>query len=105
MEVGSDTREMRALIIAATTRIEQNGAGWRVPSQSGRGTYHVRTGYGAKTCTCPDHETRAIACKHILAVEITVRREGGKRSGAVTVTETAKVVYTQNWTTYNAAHC
>ncbi len=104
MQVGTDTREMRALVIAATTRIEQNGAGWRVPSQSGRGTYHVTTGMGAKRCTCPDHELRAIACKHILAVEITVRREGGSRASMVTVTKTTEV-YDRSWKAYNAAQC
>jgi hypothetical protein len=59
----------------------------------------------ARFCTCPDHETRGIACKHILAVEFTIRREKGK-GGVYRVTEEkVKVTYTQQWSAYNAAQC
>ena len=36
-----DARQERGLVIAATSRIEKNRLGWKVPSQSGNGTYIV----------------------------------------------------------------
>ena len=41
-------------------------------------------------------------CKHIFAVEFTIRRETNSR-GETTVTKSVKVTYRQNWTAYNAA--
>jgi len=97
------TREIRALAIAATTILRPGVRGWAVPSQAGNGTYHVDPDAGS--CSCPDHETRAVRCKHILAVEFTLRRESGK-GGAYRVTEEkVKVTYTQQWSAYNAAQC
>jgi transposase len=94
------TREVRALAIAATTNLRRTGAGWRVPSQTGTGSYLVN----GEHCSCPDHETRGVECKHMLAVEFTIRRESGK-GGAYTVTEEVKVTYKQEWSAYNAAQC
>lgn len=97
-----ERREMRALHIAATTQLEPNNGRWKVPSQSGNGTYTVLvTREGTWACTCPDHEERLLDCKHILAVEITVQREAGKQK--VTYSELVKVTYSQNWPAYNAA--
>jgi len=96
-----DKREMRALTIAATTRLAPDNGCWKVPSQTGEGTYRVVvTGAGSWSCTCPDHEERLADCKHIMAVEITVQREAGKQK--VTYTEMVKVTYSQNWSAYNA---
>lgn len=97
-----DGRELRAVQIAATTKLEPRNGQWSVPSQSGTGSYEVgiqETGLWA--CTCPDHETRLIDCKHIRAVEFTIRRE--TRSGGVAFTELVKVTYSQDWTAYNLA--
>ncbi|MGI8810383.1 MAG: transposase [Acidimicrobiales bacterium] len=97
------TREIRALTIAATTMLRPGQGGWSVPSQSGGRPYKVDP--VARFCTCADHETRGIACKHILAVEFTIRREKGK-GGVYRVTEEkVKVTYTQQWSAYNAAQC
>jgi transposase len=56
-------------------------------------------------CSCPDHETRQVRCKHLFAVEYTLRREirGTAKDAVVTQTETVKITYTQNWPAYNAA--
>ncbi len=94
------TREVRALAIAATTSLRRTGAGWRVPSQTGTGSYLVND----DSCNCPDHETRGVVCKHMLAVEFTIRRERGN-DGAYKVTEEVKVTYSQDWTAYNTAQC
>lgn len=97
-----DGRELRAVQIAATTKLEPSNGRWSVPSQTGTGTYAVSvTETGTWACTCPDHETRAVQCKHALAVEYTIRRESG--GGRVTFTEQVKVTYSQDWSAYNLA--
>jgi transposase len=96
-----DGREQRGLEIAATKKLRQKGPVWIVPSQAGKGTYVVDPTEAQPTCSCPDYEDRGESCKHIFAVEYTVRRES---SGAgETVTETLKVTYRQEWSAYNAA--
>ena len=37
-----DARQERGLVIAATSKIEQNKLGWKVPSQSGNGTFNTK---------------------------------------------------------------
>jgi len=97
-----DTREQRGLIIAATKKISQGHDGcWRVPSQTGDGTFYTVDPIQQK-CTCPDHEVRQVKCKHIWAVEFTLQRET-KSDGTVTETRTVKVTYSQDWSAYNAA--
>ncbi|MGD0881594.1 MAG: transposase [Acidimicrobiales bacterium] len=109
-----EAREIKALQIAATMPLRKGTHGWIVPSQTGKGTYKVaplayapafdRTqqepGFG---CTCPDYEERGKPCKHVMAVELTIRREVTTEEG--TVTEEIKVTYTQDWAAYNKAQC
>ncbi len=92
-----EPREQRGLEIAATKKLARRGDLWLVPSSTGRGTYVVD--YDPATCTCPDFELRQEPCKHVYAVEYTVRREQTTASG--TVTET--ITYRQEWSSYNAA--
>src|SRR5215467_12999706 len=94
-----DERQQRGLLIAATSKITDKGAGaYLVPSQS-RGTKY-RVDGNAKTCSCPDFELRQLPCKHVFAVEFVRRRETSTRpDGTVTVTETTgvRVTYSLNW--------
>lgn len=92
----------RGLAIANSNTIEQNMLGWKVPSQSGNGTYIVNLDHGQPYCTCPYFETEHKKCQHIYAVEFIVQRERHP-DGTETVTETLKVTYTQNWAVYNEA--
>lgn len=96
-----DTRQEKGLQIAALARIEKNRLGYKVPSQSGNGSYIVNID-GEPFCTCPDFETRQQPCKHIYAVEFTIRREE-RPDGTTVVTKTMSVTYGQNWPAYNAA--
>src|SRR5436853_831942 len=66
-------REQKGQQIANRYRITQQGNLYLVPSQSGRGKYKVDP--QAKTCSCPDFDFRRQPCKHIYAVEVTIRRE------------------------------
>jgi hypothetical protein len=95
------TREQKGLEIAAVNKLARKGNCWLVPSQAGNGTRY-RVNLKKQHCTCPDHESRDVKCKHIYAVEFTVKRETAP-DGTTTVTKTMKVTYGQDWTAYNAA--
>jgi transposase len=103
-----EARQQRGLEIAATTNIVRKGDAWIVPSQSGKGRYTVCLDPHDPHCSCPDHETRGVKCKHIFAAEYVISRERNS-DGSVTVTErmtvqkTVQRTYHQNWTAYNAA--
>lgn len=116
-----EPRELKGLEIAAKMPLKRDAKGWVVPSQTGIGTYRVAPaptttykvaqglapspdGIEPWHCTCPDYELRQMACKHIIAVTIVIRRERVYPDGAV-VTEQVKVTYSQNWAAYNAAQC
>ena len=71
--ISMETREQRGIALAKSKPIKQKGALWVVPSQSGNGTYVVESGTQQPNCTCPDFETRGIKCKHLYAVEYTIR--------------------------------
>jgi transposase len=98
-----EAREQRGMEIAATVKLRRKGDVWTVPSQSKNGRmYQVDVHGDEPTCSCPDHETRRVKCKHIHAVEFSIRRET-RPDGTVTVTKTVRVTYGQNWPAYNAA--
>src|ERR1041385_5952888 len=83
-------REVKALQIAAKSKLTQKGNVWLVPSQAGHGEYEVRPDPQTPRCTCPDFEFRNAKCKHVLAVEYTLMRET-TADGQTVVTETVKV--------------
>jgi hypothetical protein len=97
-----DTRKQRGIALAKAKAIKQKGALWVVPSQSGHGTYVVEPNGQKPNCSCPDYETRGIKCKHLYAVEYTVRHSVNER-GEATIEQTMRVTYRQNWAAYNAA--
>lgn len=98
-------REIKALQIAAKSKLTRKGNTWLVPSQAGQGQYKVNPDPESPHCTCPDHEHTQARCKHIFAVEYVIEREQ-TLDGQTVVTETVKVTrktYSQNWPAYNAA--
>src|SRR5215211_7752651 len=98
-------REIKALQIAAKSKLTRKGNTWTVPSQAGHGEYTVSPDPQTPSCTCPDHEFTQARCKHIYAVEYVLERETTS-DGQTVVTETVKVTrktYSQNWGAYNAA--
>lgn len=96
-----DAREEKGLVIAAQSRINKTDKGYLVPSQTGRGLYLVNVD-GEPACSCPDFEARHLPCKHIYAVEFTIRREE-RPDGTTILTKTMRITYGQNWPAYNAA--
>src|SRR5579864_5767455 len=98
----TNARSARGLVLAQDKRIKNLGKMWLVPSQSGAADGYV-VNVAAGTCTCPDHETRAVKCKHLFAVEFvqreTVRETVTTDDGSTTVRETTRetrVKYTQS---------
>ncbi len=69
----------RGLAIANSNTVEKNKLGWKVPSQSGNGTYIVNLDDGEPFCTCQHFETTHKKCQHIYAVEFIVQRETTSR--------------------------
>jgi len=92
-------REQRGLELAATKKLSQKGPLWIVPS-SVNGSYVVDP--QEETCTCPDHETRGVKCKHMYAVEFVVSQEI-RPDGTKIVSQAVRVSFRQEWTAYNAA--
>jgi hypothetical protein len=86
-----ETREQRGLQIAAVTKLTPKGSVWLVPSQTGNGDRYAVDPDG-QWCTCFDHETRQMKCKHIWAVEFVMRREVAP-DGSETLTQTMRVTY------------
>lgn len=100
------TREQRALMIAATSKLTRNGDTWIVPSQASAKNYAVDPNPQGPSCTCPDFELRRQPCKHVIAVSIVIKREYSNDGGTQTViteTVTVKRKYTQDWQSYNRA--
>src|SRR5215203_1621842 len=98
-------RQIKALQIAAKSKLTRKGNVWTVPSQAGHGEYQVNVDPDFFNCTCRDHEFTGSRCKHIFAVEYVIEREQ-TADGATITTETVKITrktYTQNWPAYNAA--
>lgn len=98
-------REQRGVVIAALCKLAPNNGQWVVPSQTvsdRRYSVNVQAG----TCTCPDQQETGFKCKHLYAVEFTMKREQdlfGNITETRTMTFTEKKVYRQNWPLYNQA--
>lgn len=100
-----NAREERGLVIAAVCKLNKTEHGWLVPSQSAGDTIYTVDPV-KQTCTCPDHQEAGHKCKHIYAVEFTVKREfnpDGTVTDTKSVTFTEKVTYKQAWPAYNLA--
>ncbi|MBM4401581.1 MAG: transposase, partial [Crenarchaeota archaeon] len=94
--------QQRGLVIAESNQVQKNKLGWKVPSQSGNGTYIVNLDHGEPFCTCQHFESTHKKCQHIYAVEFIVQKET-KPNGTEVITKTMRVTYTQDWPIYNAA--
>ena len=94
------SREQRGVLIAQKYRIRRTDKGYEVPSQFNKGKYLVKIRYNKQECNCPDYEVRRQKCKHIFAVEYTLKKEIDQEGNTV-ITQTVKKTYPQNWKAYN----
>src|SRR3984957_10634678 len=104
-----DLREQRGMELAATRIIRKKKGVWMVPSQSGNNMYQVQIMSETLSCTCLDHETRGVKCKHIYAAKFVMERKQ-YADGRTTITESLivtetkqRTTYPQNWSAYNQA--
>ena len=97
-----DIWQERGLAIANSNTVIKNKLGWKVPSQSGNGTYIVNMDDGEPFCTCQHFENTRKKCQHIYAVEFVFQKEKHP-DGTITETRTMRVTYGQDWTAYNEA--
>src|ERR1700722_1118635 len=104
-----DLREQRGMELAATRIIRKKKGVWMVRSQSGNNMYQVQIMSETLSCTCLDHETRGVKCKHIYAAKFVMERKQ-YADGRTTITESLivtetkqRTTYPQNWSAYNQA--
>src|SRR3712207_1329069 len=96
-----DGRQQRGMQIAAAGGASGSGGLWEVASQtSPRKRYAVNPFSGQ--CTCPDNTESGLRCKHVWAVTFTMTAEV-EADGSTTITRTARMTYSQEWSTYNRA--
>jgi transposase len=95
-----DKWQERGLMIAESNTVEKNKLGWKVPSQSGNGTYIVNLEDGEPFCTCQHFENTHKKCQHIYAIEFIEQREK-RPDGTEIVTKAMRVTYAQDWPVYN----
>lgn len=97
-----DKWKERGLKIAEGNMVEKNKLGWKVPSQSGNGTYIVNLEDNEPFCTCQHFEGTHKKCQHIYAVEFIEQKEK-RRDGTEITTKTMHITYRQDWPAYNEA--
>jgi transposase len=97
-----DKWQERGLMIAESNTVEKNKLGWKVPSQSGNGTYIVNLEDGEPFCTCQHFETTHKKCQHIYAIEFIEQKEK-RPDGTEITTKAMRVTYAQDWPVYNEA--
>jgi transposase len=96
-------RKERGYKIAKENNIISKNGKWLVPSESSpHKSYEVILRIDKSTCTCPDYVERRLKCKHIFAVEIITSRQINA-DGSVTVTQTKRITYPQDWANYDKA--
>jgi transposase len=98
-----NVRELKALEIAARTKIVLANGVWTVPSQTSNGSYRVTLG-AEPSCSCEDFQLHKQPCKHILAARLVRARDHeGTAPKIVTDAVPKKPTYKQNWPMYNEA--
>jgi transposase len=98
-----DMRELRALELAARSRITFADGCWLVPSQTGSGTYKVKIG-SPPSCTCDDFTLRQQPCKHVIAARLVCARDHGGKAPEITADAVpVRPTYKQDWPLYDHA--
>src|SRR5437762_10320662 len=98
-----DMRELKALEIAARSKITFNGVAWIVPSQTSGSKYRVTIG-SQPSCECEDFLLRQKPCKHVLAARLVCARDHGGKAPEIAVDAVpTRKTYKQAWPLYNKA--
>jgi transposase len=98
-----DMRELKALELAARSRITFEGGVWLVPSQTSPSTRY-RVTLKPPTCDCEDFQLRQEPCKHVIAARLVAERSGGEQAPALDTDVIPKrPTYKQDWPAYALA--
>jgi transposase len=99
-----DMRDLKALELAARSKIVFDGSAWLVPSQSRpTTTYRVTIGT-SPNCSCDDFQLRQKPCKHVIAARLVCARDhDGKAPEIVTDAVPKRPTYKQDWPRYDHA--
>jgi transposase len=112
-ETPIDARKLRGLALVQSAKRKRikhvGGSMWLVPSATDNGSGGYVVDVTKSTCSCPDHEDRAVVCKHIWAIRY-FRAEVSLPDGTTVLTEGAvvteqRITYKQDWPAYNRAQC
>jgi transposase len=99
-----ELRELKALELAARSKIDYDGKCWVVPSQSSPGTKYRVTIGAEPSCACDDFQLRKQPCKHVLAARLVCARDhGGQAPQIVTDAVPKRPTYQQDWPRYDQA--
>jgi transposase len=99
-----DLRELKALEIAARSKIAFADGNWLVPSQSAPGTKYRVTLAPSSSCTCEDFQLRQEPCKHVIAALLVRARDYHGADPKIVVNDVPKrPTYKQDWPAYNRA--
>src|SRR4051794_40334308 len=99
-----DLRELKALEIAARSKIAFADGAWLVPSQAGAGVKYRVTLRPEVSCSCDDFQLRREACKHVIAARLVQERDHGGQAPKIDVDVVPKKpTYTQDWRAYTLA--
>lgn len=97
IEALEQKREQRGLVIAQAKENQINQVDallYTVKSQNGNGEYTINKIDGEWFCTCPDNTYRHVKCKHIFAVELSLKmREQVKRNVVIAPLNTQSCVF------------
>ena len=98
-----DMRELKALELAARSRIAFDGKAWSVPSQNSATVRYIVT-LKPPACTCEDYALRLQPCKHVMAAKLVDERENGNNAPEIKADEVpVRPTFKQNWKLYNQA--
>ena len=95
-------REQRGKLIFEGGRIRKKNNYWIVGSQTSFKAYKVSFNGHEPKCNCLDCQNRKLRCKHIIAVELFIKRQIDEK-GKITETKGVRISYSQKWSAYNKA--
>jgi transposase len=106
IDMGSpmELRELKALEIAARSKIGFRDGAWQVPSQTSISTKYKVTIGESPSCDCEDFQLTRKPCKHIIAASLVCARDHDGKAPEIVVDAVPKrPTYKQDWPKYDLA--
>ncbi len=104
MGLPMELRELKALEIAARSKIGFGDGVWQVPSQTSISTKYRVTLGESQSCSCEDFQLHRKPCKHIIAASLVCARDHDGKAPEIVVDAVPKrPTYKQDWPKYDLA--